>query len=107
MVGDINQVVSIIRCFLSELPYINVILQGFPLDRISDFAGILDRIHFADKGAIKYAQASTKIYHNIEKNSLATTYSNENFENLVRNNIHVKRIFIEYNKAVYRNKVAA
>jgi hypothetical protein len=104
---DINQVVSIIKCFLSQLPYMNVILQGFPLDRISDFAGLLDRIHFADKGAIKYAQARTKIYHNIEKNTLMKSYSNDGFENLVRNNIDVKRFYIEYNKAIYRNKIAA
>jgi hypothetical protein len=53
--SDIEFLIDTISYILSELPYIHIILQGFPFTKASRFEILLDRIHFAEKKAVKYS----------------------------------------------------
>ncbi len=104
---DINQVAAVTNHFLIKFPHLNVILQGYPLNKIDKFKYSLDRIHFADKGVIKYAQLHTQLTHDLQKNKIIAAYSKESIQKLVYDNLTAKQYFLEYNKQMYRKEIAA
>jgi hypothetical protein len=64
--SNIQFLIETIKYILTELPYIHIILQGFPFTQIHNFEYFLNRIHFAEKKAIKYAFG----YRGMEYNNL-------------------------------------
>lgn len=61
---DIAQVVTTVQFILNAIPYLHVLLQGFHFDKIEDLSQVLDRVHFADKVGVKFAQSQRRIQFN-------------------------------------------
>lgn len=65
---DINQVVEAVKSILQKIEDLHVILQGFPLNKVWEFGLFLNRVHFADKTAIKKAQSGIRKSFDYTKN---------------------------------------
>lgn len=69
---SIDAVVEAIDSILSELTYLHVIMQGFRFNNIYKLKHIVNRIHFAEKKAIKYSMGHRSLRSNKRQNNLST-----------------------------------
>lgn len=97
----INKNVKVIRYMLENLPYLHVILQGFPFDSIHKFGPIIDNIHFVDAVPINQTinhmkidinQSLTKTITNVKMDFLPLLMYNINTREMQLSNIR-KQIF--------------
>ncbi len=94
---DRRQVVNTVCSILKEFPYLNAILQGFPINEIEDFGNLITRISFTDKKSVKYAQCRKKLL--FTSNALTKENTNlRNIPNLIKNNIAATGAYIDYIK---------
>lgn len=99
---DRRQVVDTVCSILKEFPYLNAILQGFPISQIEDFGNVITRISFTDKKSVKYAQCRKKLQ--FTSNALTKENTNlRNIPNLIKNNIAATKAYVDYIKN--RNKL--
>jgi len=92
---DQDVIIKNIKEFLNLFPYLHFVLVGFPLNRISEFGCLLDRIHFADKKPTKYAINYKEIIINPESLKISYRYSSKSKEELLYHNINQHRIYTE------------
>jgi hypothetical protein len=93
---DIAQIVRTVKCILERVPNLRVILQGFHVDKIDGFGLLLDRIHFADKVPVKYAQNYRRIVVDVERGMIDNVaVKNFNLKELAVENIIKRSLFIE------------
>lgn len=93
---DINQVVTAVKDILGSIPHLNVLLQGFHLNKIDRFGHFLSRVHFADKIAAKYAQSHRKIFFDVKKHRLDDEHAGKlNLAELLESNISIRNSFVE------------
>ena len=103
--ADVSQVIKIIIIILKQMSNLHVILQGFPLDRISEFGLLLERIHFADKGAIKYALSKVMLQINGASKIRTIQNSRLNVAELIKHNTSIKEKYIQKIMALHRKKI--
>ena len=97
--ADVDMVIASVRAILQRVPWeMHVILTGFPFRDVYHFGPMLDRIHFVDKMASKYAQNHRKIDLDFETGRMLTRGSNESIPFLTKHNLNQRRIFIELAK---------
>jgi hypothetical protein len=94
---DIKTVVVSVREILAKTaPDVRVILVGFHLPKIYMFGDFLNRIHFADKMAVKCAQSHKKITINFNTMKMRTPWvGDESISEIMTHNINQRRIYIE------------
>jgi hypothetical protein len=93
---DIAQIVTTVKEILTNVPYLHVILQGFHLNQIYQFDSCIDRIHFADKKPIKFAQNRRKILLDYKSNKLYDKIvMTESVESLAITNVLCHSAYIE------------
>ena len=74
---NIEPFIEDIKYLLSETPHLHIILQGFPFSHASKFGCFLDRIHFAEKKATKYAMGYKMMKYNSFDKQLQVNSRNE------------------------------
>lgn len=93
---DINQIVATVKGILAAFPYLHVLLQGFHLNKIDRFDRFLDRLHFADKIATKYAQSHRRIFFDYKKQGLDDEHADKlDLNELLEPNINTRYSFVE------------
>jgi Domain of unknown function (DUF4417) len=95
-----SDLINTIKSILAEVPHIHIILQGFQFPQIHNFGEFIDRIHFAEKKAIKSALGFKLIKFNHSNKKLITNQRNKELErsnplDLVTQNIMARKKYVE------------
>jgi hypothetical protein len=89
---SIETVVKAIDCILSELIYLHAILQGFQFTKIYKFGHLVNRIHFAEKKAVKYSMGHRSLKYDKIKQSLITTQQNSKLKKIDKSKLLIENI---------------
>jgi hypothetical protein len=96
-VYEIDMLIRTTIKLLQRFPYLHVLLQGFRFPHIKKLGPYLERIHFSDAAAVKYAQFKKRFDFVIHKGSLSYQFDkNMSLNKLISHNILNRRFYIEY-----------
>ena len=95
--GDL---IETIKFILSEIPYLHIILQGFPLYQSENFSYFLNRIHFAEKKATKCAWGFKQMEFNGSSKGLLTVQRSKDLKrmdplDLIIHNVIARQKYLE------------
>ena len=95
-INDIAQIITTIKVILRKLPFLHVLLQGFPIDNVNQFGSFIERIHLTDKIAVKFAQMRREILTRPSTGKLYNIQgSKKGLPELITNNINNRYFFLE------------
>lgn len=92
---DIEALIKAINTLMSRFPDLRFLLTGFHLNRAVEFGSNLERIHFADKSAVKEAQAHMKFFFDYNTLRITRSYHAESVESIASHNMTHRRMYIE------------
>jgi len=95
-----KELIETIKFILTELPYLHIILQGFPFSQIENFAYFLNRIHFAEKKATKSAFGFKQMEFNASNKKFSTTQRSKELKrinplDLIARNIIARKRYLK------------
>lgn len=101
--NDIAQAITTVQSILNSVPYLHVLLQGFHFDKIEGLYQVMDRVHFADKVGVKFAQCQRRIQFNRFNGRLEyEERSGLKLKDLFEPNVMNRYLFVEHMKRLSR-----
>ncbi len=105
--ADIAQVITTTQSILEAVPYLHVLLQGFHFDKMESLGHLLERVHFADKVGVKFAQCQRRIQFDLAAGKLSDTEKTGlSLKELLEPNVINRYLFVEYMRNRFTGKIA-